>query len=76
MDKVNGMGAVAVLLTRFKLESYITAFETNGYDDLAFILQMDKTQDEQLIKDVGFKPGHAEKYRDYIAVERILTPMS
>ena len=70
------MGAVAVLLTRFKLESYITAFETNGYDDLAFILQMDKTQDEQLIKDVGFKPGHAAKYRDYLAVERIMNPMS
>ena len=69
------MDDVAALIKRFKLEIYITAFETNGYDDLSFILQMDATQEEQLIKDVGFKPGHAAKYRDYIAVERILTPM-
>jgi hypothetical protein len=69
------MDDVAALLKRFKLEIYITAFETNGYDDLSFILQMDATQEEQLIKDVGFKPGEAAKYRDYIAVERILTPM-
>ena len=69
------MDDVAALLQRFKLEIYITAFKTNGYDDLAFILQMDATQEEQLIKDVGFKPGEAAKYRDYIAVERILTPM-
>ena len=69
------MDDVAALIKRFKLEIYITAFETNGYDDLAFILQMDATQEEQLIKDVGFKPGEAAKYRDYIAVERILTPM-
>ena len=70
------MDDVAALLKRFKLEIYITAFETNGYDDLSFILQMDATQEEQLIKDVGFKPGHAAKYRDYIAVQRISTPMS
>ena len=69
------MDDVAALIKRFKLEIYITAFETNGYDDLSFILQMDATQEEQLIKDVGFKPGEAAKYRDYIAVERILTPM-
>ena len=63
------MEAVADLLDRFRLAAYVEAFDEKGYDDLAWLLQMDGTQVEQLIADVGMKPGHAAKFQQYLAAE-------
>ena len=63
------MKAVADLLERFRLAAYVEAFDENGYDDLVWILQMGDAQVEQLIADVGMKPGHAAKFQQYLAAE-------
>ena len=39
--ETDGMEAVADLLDRFRLAAYVEAFDEKGYDDLAWLLQMD-----------------------------------
>ena len=64
-----GMAAVTEMLTRFRLERYVGAFDEAGYDDALYLLQMSGEQIEQLIKDVGMKMGHASKFRDFMRLE-------
>ena len=58
----SGMAGVAALLAEARLESYQAIFETTGYDDAEFILSLDEQQITQMISDVGFKPGHAQRF--------------
>ena len=37
-----------------------------SYDDYLFLLQMDERSVARLVSDVGFKPGHALKFKDFL----------
>ena len=65
-----GMEAVAALLTRFRLEQYIEAFDEQGYDDVQYLLVMDDEQANQLVGDVGMKQGHAHKFKFMLGREK------
>ena len=36
------------------------------YDDYDYLLQMDGPAVDRLVADVGFKPGHAFKFKDFL----------
>lgn len=65
-----GMAAVSEILARFKLEQYASSFEDLGYDDLLYMLQMGAASEERLVQHVGFRVGHAMKYRHYMSALR------
>ncbi len=69
-SSAEGMPEVAQMLERFKLANYVEVFDDQGYDDLEFMLRMRPEQVEQLIADVGMKPGHAAKFKLYLETER------
>ena len=66
----DGMQDVARMLERFRLVAYVDKFDEEGYDDYEWILTMETAQVEKLIADVGMKPGHAAKLKQYLAMER------
>ena len=70
----NEMARVADMLERFRLAEYIEKFEEQGYDDLEWLLQMDESLVEVLVIDVQMKPGHAAKFKHYLALERQARP--
>ena len=65
-----GMPAVAEVLARFKLDAYTAAFDEQGYDDLKWLLEMDKESEAELVVQVGFKTGHAAKFCNYLSALR------
>ena len=67
---IPGMGAVTELLERFRLSQYADAFDDAGYDDLQYLLVLNADQINHLVSDVGMKPGHACKFRDYLLREQ------
>ena len=69
-----GMAEVREMLERFRLGMYTTNFDEAGYDDRDFILQMNAEHLDALVRDVGMKPGHALKFRDFLAQERRRAP--
>ena len=66
----HGMATVAHLLARFRLEAYTTAFEQSGYDDAGWMLRMSEENVDALVAHTRMKPGHAAKFRDYLAAVR------
>ena len=69
-----GMAEVREMLERFRLGTYAANFDEAGYDDRDFILQMNAEHLDALVRDVGMKPGHALKFRDFLAQERRRAP--
>ena len=69
-----GMAEVREMLERFRLGTYAANFDEAGYDDRDFILQMNAEHLDTLVRDVGMKPGHALKFRDFLAQERRRAP--
>ena len=58
------MEKVVQFLLRMDLSEYTDAFESNGYDDLPFLAQLDAPQLEQVAHDVGMvKIGHIKKLK-------------
>lgn len=62
-DVAAGMDGVRTLLAEARVDMYAEAFETAGYDDGEFVLQLaaDHTHLQQMYRDVGMKPGHAAR---------------
>ena len=58
------------LSIRCRLEQYGAAFEEEGYDDLAFLLTLDRTGLAELAQIVGMKAGHVARLRDLGGVGR------
>lgn len=50
------------LLQALRLEEYVGAFETAGYDDADFLRQLGPDQAARVARAVGMKPGHAHKF--------------
>ena len=71
-----GMAEVREMLERFRLGTYAANFDEAGYDDRDFILQMNAEHLDALVRDVGMKPGHALKFRDFLAQERRRAPQA
>ncbi|KOO32589.1 hypothetical protein Ctob_010287 [Chrysochromulina tobinii] len=71
-----GMTEVREMLERFRLGMYAASFDEAGYDDRDFILQMSAEHLDALVRDVGMKPGHALKFRDFLAQERRRAPQA
>jgi hypothetical protein len=71
-----GMTEVREMLERFRLGMYAASFDEAGYDDRDFILQMSAEHLDALVCDVGMKPGHALKFRDFLAQERRRAPQA
>ena len=69
-----GMAEVREMLERFRLGMYAASFDEAGYDDRDFILQMSAEHLDALVRDVGMKPGHALKLRDFLVQERRRAP--
>jgi hypothetical protein len=71
-----GMTEVREMLERFRLGMYAASFDEAGYDDRDFILRMSAEHLDALVRDVGMKPGHALKFRDFLAQERRRAPQA
>ena len=71
---LEGMAEVRDMLERFRLSMYADKFDEQGYDDRDYLLTMEAAQIDGLITDVGMKPGHAVKFRDFLALERRAAP--
>ena len=57
---------VPELLARFNLaELYATAFDDEGYDDLPYLLTLDRERLLAVATDCGMKKGHATKFADW-----------
>ena len=56
-----GMGAVRDLLTSLGLAHYADRFDDAGYDDVAYIGELDREGFMQLGEACGMKPGHLHK---------------
>ena len=62
------MVQVAQMLERFRLPSYVVAFDEQGYDDLNHIraIAVEGGGDfERFVCHVGLKPGHAAKVKSW-----------
>ncbi|EOD27574.1 hypothetical protein EMIHUDRAFT_235566 [Emiliania huxleyi CCMP1516] len=59
-----GMAAVAEALGRIGLQSYAAAFDSEGYDDIEFLLGLDSAERAAVATATGMdaKPGHAGKW--------------
>ena len=70
---LEGMDAVRAALVEMRLESYAPAFETDGWDDIVYLLQIDNTARREIGVSIGMKPGHAMKFAEQLVlvVERI-----
>ena len=57
---------VPELLARFNLaELYAAAFDDEGYDDLPYLLTLDRERLLAVAADCGMKKGHATKFADW-----------
>ncbi|EOD21267.1 hypothetical protein EMIHUDRAFT_241459 [Emiliania huxleyi CCMP1516] len=59
-----GMAAVAEALGRIGLQSYAAAFDSEGFDDIEFLLGLDSAERAAVATATGMdaKPGHAGKW--------------
>ncbi|EOD08078.1 hypothetical protein EMIHUDRAFT_120966, partial [Emiliania huxleyi CCMP1516] len=59
-----GMAAVADALGRIGLQSYVAAFDSEGFDDIDFLLGLDRAERAAVATATGMdaKPGHAGKW--------------
>ena len=53
-------------LVRLGLAEYADEFVSQGWDDLGYLLTLDKSKLADVAKDVGMKPGHAAKFIDLL----------
>ena len=61
------MQHVRIWLERARLGLYADKFETEGYDDLEALRDLDEQEVEELIEEVEMKKGHARNLRKRIA---------
>ena len=55
-----------IYLARFNLaELYAAAFDDEGYDDLPYLLTLDRERLLAVAADCGMKKGHATKFADW-----------
>ena len=59
---IEHMDAVRAFLTENHLEQYADEFESQGYDDLPFMLTMDADGLSVVADGVSMKPGHKMKF--------------
>lgn len=61
-----GMGPVLTMLQALRLEQYAAAFDEGGYDDLDYMMQLGEAGLTKLCAEVKMKPGHANKFLDFL----------
>ena len=50
------------MLRSFRLDSYVQAFDDEGYDDLHYLRELPAASLRSVAADCGMKPGHAAKF--------------
>jgi hypothetical protein len=62
LRRLDGMAAVRASLVEMRLESYASALEDHGWDDLEYLATLDDERRREIGISVGMKPGHAAKF--------------
>lgn len=70
---LDGTDAMRAVLVEMRLESYASAFEADGWDDLPYLVGLDEERRKEIGVSVGMKPGHAMKFSTMLlqVVERL-----